>query len=83
MKKFNVMTFAIAAGITWGFAMLILGWISVGGYGKGIVQTFGSLYIGFEPGLLGGIIGGLLGFIDGAIGGAIFAFIYNLITREK
>ncbi len=83
MQKLNVMAFAIAAGVSWGLYMLFLGWISVGGYGAGIVQTLSSLYIGFEPGLLGGIIGGLLGFIDGAIGGAILAFVYNLIAKKK
>jgi len=82
MKKLDVKVVAMAVGITWCISMLFLGWVSIFGWGKALVELLSSLYIGYKPTLLGGIIGGLWGLIDGAIGGAIFALIYNRIVKE-
>ena len=82
MAKLDVKIVAMAAGITWSISMLFLGWVAIFGWGKAMVEVLSSLYIGYEPTLLGGVIGGLWGLIDGAIGGAIFALIYNRIVKD-
>ena len=83
MQKLDVKAFALAAGISWGVYMLLLGWMAIDGYAVGMVQAIGSLYIGFKPGFIGGIIGGIFGFFDGAIGGLIMALLYNAMIKKR
>ncbi|MDE1873539.1 MAG: hypothetical protein KGI04_00240 [Candidatus Micrarchaeota archaeon] len=74
---------ALAAGTLWGLGVFGLGIISTatgGTYGAQFISTFGSVYLGYAPTLLGSVIGGILAFIDGAIAGAIFGWVY---TRVK
>ena len=83
MEKLNIKAAAIAFGVSWGVGMLLLGWISIFGWGTRLVVVMSSLYIGYKPTILGGIIGAIWGFVDGAIWGAIIAFVYNLIVRKR
>ena len=82
MTKLNVKAFAISFGVSWGVAMLLLGWLSVLGFGTSVVTLMSSMYFGFRPGFTGGIIGALWGFIDAGIGGAIIALIYNAVLKK-
>lgn len=82
MKGLNVKAAAIAFGVSWGLGMLVLGWVSMFGWGTELVETMTFLYIGYSPTFLGGIIGALWGFVDGAIWGAIIAFTYNFIVKR-
>jgi len=83
MEKLNVKALAIGLGVSWGFAMLFVGWASIFGWGSKIVEVMSSLYIGFASSFSGGIIGAIWGFFDGAIGGAIIAFVYNAVVSKK
>ncbi len=83
MEKLNVKALAVGLGVSWGLAMLFVGWVSIFGWGTKIVEMISSLYIGFEPSFLGGIIGAIWGFFDGAIGGALIAFVYNTVAERK
>ena len=69
MGKIKVLPFAIAWGVSFGVYALFLGWVSVSGWGEGIVYGLSSLYIGYEPGFLGGIIGGIWAFFVGSTQG--------------
>ena len=79
--KLNILSCALALGVTWGIAMVFAGWTSIFGWGSLFVKTMHSVYIGYEPSFIGGIIGGLWGFADGFFGGAVFAFFYNLFRK--
>ena len=83
MEKLNTKGLAIGVGVTWGIGMLLLGWLSILGWGNDLVKAISSFYIGFAPSFLGGIIGGIWGFIDGAIGGSIIAVVYNIAIKKK
>jgi hypothetical protein len=83
MEKLNVKALAVGLGVSWGLAMLFVGWASIFGWGTKVVEVTSSLYIGFAPSFLGGIIGAIWGFFDGAIGGAIIAFVYNVVAERK
>jgi len=83
LDKLNVKALAFGLGVSWGSAMLFLGWASMFGWGIKFVEIIASVYIGFAPSFIGGIIGAIWGFFDGAIGGAIIAFVYNTIAERK
>ena len=83
MEKLNAKALAIGVGISWGLCMLFLGWLSIFGWGRKLVEIISSVYIGFKPTLLGSIIGAIWGFIDGVIGGALIAIIYNFVVRKR
>ena len=83
MNKLNIKAFTISTGITWGFAMLFLAWVSSFGWGIRDVSVISGLYLGYTPTFIGGIIGAIWGFIDGAIGGFIFCYFYNLLAAKR
>ncbi len=64
-----------ALGIVWtgllGLTTMSMGW------GTGMMNMMGSLYLGYGPTLGGVLIGMLWGALDGAIGGYVLAWIYN------
>jgi hypothetical protein len=82
MKRLQVLALAIGLGISWGGAMLFIGWVAGFGWGTKIVEVIASLYIGFAPTFSGGIIGAIWGFFDGAIGGAVIAIVYNAVIGK-
>jgi len=84
MEKLNTKALALALGIIsalyvflHGIAVMLFGW------GAELASLLGSLYIGFEPTILGSVIGAVWGFVDGAVAGAIIALIYNKIAVKK
>lgn len=62
--------------------MLLLGWISVRGWGARVVEVLSSLYIGFASTFWGGVIGGLWGFADAFLAGLVFALLYNAFAHR-
>ena len=75
---FSLKGMALAAGMTWGLGMFLMGLASMFfHWGTGMTEMMSSIYIGFAPTFVGSVIGGIWGFVDGAIGGAVFAFFYN------
>ena len=80
--KLNIVAMALAIGIPWGVAMILIGWSAMYGYANGMVQALQSVYLGFEPTWLGGLVGGIWGLVDGFIGGAVFAWIYNYFAKK-
>lgn len=84
--RLNVMALAVAAGLFWGGAILLVAAANLTwpGYGQAFLELTASIYPGYQPGTgIGSIITGTLyGLADGAIGGAIFAWLYNLLARK-
>lgn len=78
----NTKSFALAAGITWGIGVFLMGLISGAGVGLGFVNLLGTMYLGYQPGIVGSIIGLIYGIIDGFIGGFIFAYLYNMFEAK-
>ncbi len=63
MNRLNVKALAIAVGSAWALCMLFAGWAAIFGWSVKFVEIMGSVYIGYEPTLLGGIIGCLIGLL--------------------
>jgi hypothetical protein len=81
IQKLSVKAFALAGGILWGSALLILALLNLRfpGYGAEFLKAMGSVYLWHPsaPSLSSAFILGGLAFIDGAIAGFLFALIYN------
>lgn len=82
MKPVNLKALALSLGITWGAALMILGWVAIFGWGVEAVDVLSSFYIGYSPSFAGGIAGAIWGFIDGAVGGLIIGFLYNYFNGK-
>ena len=83
MQRLDIRALALAIGLCWGSAMVLVGISSSFGWGVEFVEVMGSIYVGFEPSFMGAIIGGLWGFADGMIAGFIIAALYNLFARPS
>jgi len=81
--KLHVTALALAAGLLWGGAILLVALINLGApvYGRAFLDLAASIYPGYHPGTgIGSVVLGTgYGLVDGTIGGAIFAWLYNLL----
>ena len=86
MLQLSLRATAIAAGLVWGGAILIVGLINLAdpSYGMSFIQMTSSVYPWFHASRSIGnvIIGTVDGLIDGAIAGLIFALLYNAVTNN-
>ena len=84
MLKLSLKATAIAAGLLWGGAILLVGLINLAdpSYGMNFIQMTSSVYPWFHASRTIGnvIIGTIDGLIDGAIAGLIFALLYNIVA---
>ena len=80
--QLSVKGMAVACGLLWGGAVLLLGLGNLlwPGYGRDVLDLAASIYPGFDPnGGFGAVVVGMLySVVDGAVGGAVFAWLYNL-----
>ena len=82
MGKLDVKAVGISVGIIWSLSVLILGLMAMWfGWGMAVAEILSSMYIGYEPTILGCVIGGLWGFADACIGGLVAAWLYNIISK--
>ena len=85
--KLNVTAFALAAGLLWGAALLLVAVANLvsPGYGRAFLDVMDSVYPGYHAGAGMGsaVTGGVYGLVDGAIGGALFAWLYNLLAPPR
>jgi prepilin signal peptidase PulO-like enzyme (type II secretory pathway) len=80
--KLNVKAFALAAGILWGVAILVITLSDVWcGRGEHLILLRG-IYPGYQISYLGSVIGLVYGFVSGALVGALFAWLYNCLNKE-
>jgi len=84
--RFNIAALALAVGLFWGAAILIVSaanllWL---GYGRLFLDLTGPIYPGYRPG--GGpgsvIVGTLYGLVDGAAAGAVIGWMYNTLAAS-
>ena len=82
----NVKAMALAFGLLWGAAVLLVGLANMiwPGYGQAFLDLCASIYPGYSPGSGIGsvIVGALYGLVDGIIGGAVLAWLYNLCAAR-
>ncbi len=82
--KISVKGLALGLGVMWSLGILCLGWAAaLFGWGNRLVETIGSVYLGYRPSFLGAIIGAIWAFFDGALGGAILALVYNAVCGNN
>ena len=79
--KLSVKGLALAAGIVWALAVLLvgLGNLAFPPYGDAFLELMKSLYPGYRDmtGLGGVLVATIYALVDGAIFGAVFAWVYN------
>ena len=81
-SKICPVKFGFAFGLIWGLGMLLIGWADwLWEYGEQFVNTFASVYYGFEPTFWGGIVGFFWGFVDFFIFGFLVFWVYNCCTK--
>jgi hypothetical protein len=79
----GVLSICVALGITNALVVFLLGLTTaLAGWGILVVQVLSTLYIGYEPTLLGAITGAVWGFVDAFVIGILFAWIYNKLVRR-
>lgn len=80
-QKFKPMAFGLSLGILWGISVFFIGLLAYFyAYGRPFVDALSSLYLGYEPSIMGSLLGGAMGFIDAFITGVIFAWLYNCFS---
>ena len=72
----------IAGGVMCSVCCFLMALIAMLGYGKAIVTTIGSVYLGYDASVIGAILGLVYGFIDGFIGLYVFALLYNKLEKK-
>jgi hypothetical protein len=78
--RLDLKALAIAGGLLWGGAVLLVGAAHLAwpGYGGAFLDVVSSIYPGYEVGGFGSVIvGALYGLVDGAVAGLILAWLYN------
>jgi hypothetical protein len=82
--KLNVKAMALAAGLLWGLALLLVGLANLvwEGYGEDFLELVASVYPGYSgaASLWQVIVATLYGLVDGAVAGAVLAWLYNLLV---
>ncbi len=85
--RFSVIPLALALGVFWGAAILIVAVANLiwPNYGRAFLDLAASLYPGYHPGsgLASVITVTFYGLVDGAIGGALFGWLYNFVARRS
>ena len=83
--RFNIAALALATGLFWGAAILIVSAANLlwPGYGRLFLDLTGSIYPGYRHG--GGpgsvIVGTLYGLVDGAAAGAVIGWMCNTLNE--
>jgi len=78
--RLNMKALAIAGGLVWGGAILLVGLAHLvwPAYGGAFLDVASSIYPGYEVGGFGSaIVGGLYGVVDGGVAGGLIAWVYN------
>lgn len=85
--RLNTLAMALAAGILWGAAVLIVGVANLiwPNYGVGMLVLLASIYPGYNaagtPGDL--LVGIAYSLVDGALFGLVFAWLYNRFVGDN
>jgi hypothetical protein len=80
--RLSPIALGLALGVLWGMSIFLMGLIAYySTYGQPFVAAVSSLYVGYQPSILGSIIGGVIGLVDAFIGGVILAWLYNLFAH--
>lgn len=87
MKRLEIRAFAIASGLVWGGAILLVALLNLlrASYGLAFLEVVASIYPGYHAGMgLGSAVtGAFYGLVDGVVGGALFAWIHNMFAAGR
>ena len=85
--RFSLKGLAIAGGVLWGGAILLVGLINLADphYGVNFLQMTSSVYPWYHAShtLSSVAIGTLSGLVDGALAALLFALLYNVFTGHR
>ncbi len=81
--KLNVRALALAGGVVWGLAILLLTyWFLIRGYEGHTLAQLSKVYLGYSVTWYGAFVGLVWGFVDGFVGGALLAWLYNKFAGQ-
>jgi hypothetical protein len=84
--RLNILAFAVAAGLFWTLAVLIISLANLAWptYGRAFLDLLASMYPGYHPGAgIGSVlIAALYGLADGVGSGALIAWLYNQVAQR-
>lgn len=82
MQKLSVKAFGLACGLVWGGGMFLLGVLdTISTYNDAWGQLMATMYLGYQPTIIGSIILGIWGFITAGIWGLLVAALYNKFVK--
>lgn len=74
----------MSAGIIWSLCLFIIALLATyTGYGTEFVEFAGTVFLGYEPTLLGAFIGLVGGFIDAFVGAFLLVCLYNHFATKS
>lgn len=84
MQELDPKRMGLAAGILWGWAMLVMTLVSMfTGYATAFLNCMASIYPGYAISLTGSLIGLVYGFLDGFVDLYLIAWLYNLLGKRR
>jgi len=85
--KFDIKALALAWGILWGGAVLLVALVNLApcGYGQHFLELLSSCYPGYHAthSFWQIILVTVYAFLDGLIGGLVFGWLYNCFVKVK
>jgi hypothetical protein len=85
--RMNILAFALAAGLFWGLAVLVISLANLAWptYGRAFLELLASMYPGYHVGAgIGSVfMATFYGLVDGVGSGALIAWLYNLISQRS
>jgi len=81
MKRIHAIPFGTAVGLLWAIYVFFAGLLAMTGWSLSLVNSLGSLYIGYSASILGAIVGAIWAFVDGFVAGAFIAWVYNKLVK--
>ncbi len=85
--RLSTKAMAIAGGLLWGGALLLVGLLHMArpGYGTEFLRMTGSVYPWFHGASSAGdvLVGAVDGLVDGTIAGFVFGWLYNSFAGQR
>lgn len=81
LTKLDSNAFALACGLLWSGAVVVLGITARFGWGERWQALLADVYKGYHETVAGLVIGALWAFIDAFTGGYLFAKLYNVLRK--
>jgi hypothetical protein len=80
MEKVDPLSWSLAIGAVWGVMCSAMAIVALTGYGSAFMELFGSIYIGYQAGIIGAVLGLVYGFIDMFVMTYVIILLHNRLV---